>query len=66
MPKTTCFFQVYSFTTSYMKEECHDKNENKEIRRNSAQTTTKTESNKVFTNMICKYEPDYRNVHNES
>lgn len=34
----------------------------KEIRRNSARTTTKTESNKVFTNMICKYEPDYRNV----
>jgi len=42
----------------------YDKNENEMIvRRNSAQTTKKnnnkkTESNQVFTNMICKYEPD--------
>lgn len=42
----------------------YDKNENEmKVRRNSAQTTKKPpESNQVFTNMICKYEHDYRTV----
>lgn len=60
--------QVYYFTTtSYMKyEECLKKKKQwKAIRRKSAQTTQITESNQAFTNIICKYEPDYRIVHND-
>lgn len=37
----------------------------KVIRRDNAQTTQITESNQAFTNMICKYEPDYRIVHDD-